>query len=236
MGTKLLLKEKSLQMQWKKKPRKISLNSRGLKCLRNSKIHKILEKLFQHLSIEKYKVSFENNSHEMEKSRIWSSLELEPSGSTQKPCCHCKTPLKQNLSWTPHVLQRQVGGFSSWVSKRRMQGWSCLARSLPSICPVFLQSINPQAALRETLSAAPCSEFTPSHCQPHQTALMWGFLVGAVKYSIDFLLQPFPKPSYKSITGISISKEENNPGYIYFIDSSLCLRKEVSLLLLAILC
>lgn len=117
-----------------------------------------------------------------------------------------------------------------------MQGWSCLARSLPSICPVFLQSINPQAALRETLSAAPCSEFTPSHCQPHQTALMWGFLVGAVKYSIDFLLQPFPKPSYKSITGISISKEENNPGYIYFIDSSLCLRKEVSLLLLAILC
>lgn len=45
-----------------------------------------------------------------------------------------------------------------------------------------------------------------------------------------------PKPSYKSITGISISKEENNPGYIYFIDSSLCLRKKVSLLLLAILC
>lgn len=108
MRTKLLLKEKKPPKAMKK-PRKISLHSRGLKCLRNRKIHKMLEKLFQHLNIEKYyKASFEHNCHEMEKSRTWSGLELEPSGSTQKLCCHFKTPLKQNLSWTPHVLQRQV--------------------------------------------------------------------------------------------------------------------------------
>lgn len=67
----------------------------------------MFEKLFQHLDIEKdYKVSFEHDCHEMGKSRIRSSSELELSGRTGKPCCNCKTPLKQNLTWTPHVLQK----------------------------------------------------------------------------------------------------------------------------------
>lgn len=69
----------------------------------------MLEKLSQHLNIEKdYQASFEHGCHELGKSRIGRSLELELSESAQKLCYNCTTPPKQTLSWTPRVLQREL--------------------------------------------------------------------------------------------------------------------------------